>query len=257
MPISFSQPASRFLPSPNRRSSQAANNKPAMNAAIQFGEIYGILGKPPKTSPNQKPQPFPYQVQDPEVDAVYNQMKAEATANGLAMDDLIITRKGVMVNGQPVGRELRLVFTDGDAEYLKEKKPALLSNLETIEQLQKKRDDVQLTLKDLNEKRQGWSYGLYSWFGSMATSQATQFATWDEEYKTAIKTLKKIDLFAQNADTLYQRDTKPTLKKIKKAIEGYIQLDHLKSLLAEKEFDLKTGSDLSLPPYAYWWHKTD
>lgn len=228
-----------------------------MSTSVQFGEIYGILGNSPKTSPDQKPQPFPHQVKDPEVDAVYEQIKAEAAANGLAIDDLIITRKGVMVNGQPVGRELRLVFTDGDADYFKEKKPAILSNLNLIEQLQRQRDEVQLTLKDLNEKRQGFSYSLYSWFGAIATSQAGQFAKWDEQYQSAINKLKKIELFAQNADILYQRDTKPILRKIKKAIEGYIQLGHLKTLLAEKEFDLKSGSDLSLPPYAYWWHKTD
>ncbi len=229
------------------------------NPAVKFGQIYGILGKPPEVAPDAQPKPFPHQVSDPEVDGIYGEMKAEAAIQGTEMDDLIITRKGATVNGKPVGRELRLVFTDGDAVYFREKKQEIVSNLNLIENLQQERDAVQIKLKGLKENRSGTSYSLYSVFGTMVTNSkdAKQFAKWDEEYKQAIHTLKIIGPFAANADVVYQRDIKPILRTIKQDIEGYIQLDQLKALLQANEFDLKTGSDLSSPPFAFWWHKTD
>lgn len=227
--------------------------------AVRFGAVYGIEGTSNRglsTNPDTINPRFPTGAVDPQVEDVFQKVKAKAQASGTPISDLIVTRAGTPFRGEPdMLDELRLVLTEQDAVDFAAKRPEITRIIDSLEKNDENREIMEDTLltifhKELAHEQQ---LSLFNWSRGQKKPELSA-----QEKGAKAFAQKRLAELKQELVTLgnqYHATVRPVLDELRSKVRGYLPVTIVADRLEQGSFDVVTGGQVEEDKAKEWWYQ--
>jgi hypothetical protein len=236
-----------------------------------FGRIYGVTGPWPESlsspnlssvNPQSKPKerisvPYPVGKVDPRVETAYRNMVTLAEAEHLPITDLIVTRSGGPYQGEHnVTRELRIIFTEGDALLFGPQRNEMIRLIDEAEKIQADIEANHRQLRKLSDQVNTLGFSVNKYVGMIFGGEGYQAnRQLESQYNACMDKKLQLEKKRKEITREYLNKVPVLLKRVKESMSGYISIDTLEKKLETNSFDVRTGGDeLALDPAAVWYH---